>query len=75
MFNPIKVLFLLLVGGGIWYAYRWIKSVGEARPNTATTARQAPREIEDMVRCPVCDTFIPADSPKDCGRPDCPAGR
>ena len=82
MFNPIKILFLLLVGAGIWYGYRWIKGVGAVRPDGAVrdgrsgnTAGRAQHEIEDMVRCPVCDTFIPADNPKDCGRPDCPAGR
>jgi uncharacterized protein len=29
-------------------------------------------EAEDMVLCPVCQSYVPARGSSNCGRPDCP---
>lgn len=30
------------------------------------------RAAEQMVQCPVCDTYVPARGTSNCGRPSCP---
>lgn len=33
---------------------------------------QAPEEVEDMVQCPVCRSYVAARDTTSCGRDDCP---
>lgn len=40
---------------------------GAGGPGEATAS-----VTQDMVRCDVCDTYIPADTAASCGRADCP---
>lgn len=80
MITPFKLLVLLLVIGGVWYFARLgakkdrgLRDRRKRHRETATQRRAA--EIEDLVRCPVCNTFVPAEGAENCGREDCPQGR
>ncbi len=75
-FSLIKLLFTAAVIAAVWYGYKWIGRIqaqraaegklGGARP------RPGPAAVEDMIRCPVCDSFVTASAATSCGREDCP---
>jgi len=74
MLSPLKIIVLAGIIAGVWYAFRWLNRIGDRKAEQVGKKGREQRaaEIEDMVRCPVCDTYIAAGAPKDCGRPDCP---
>ncbi len=52
---------------------------GDTRPKTKAwpwsrepTGKTESRDAEQMVRCPVCDTYVPAHGTTNCKRPSCP---
>lgn len=74
-----KLLLLAALAGFAWYIFKtW--SRGTVKPGEPP--RPAPRapaahsvEAEDMVRCTVCGTYVPAKSAGACSRNDCPLER
>jgi uncharacterized membrane protein YebE (DUF533 family) len=74
-----KFLLLAALAGFAWYVFKnW--SRGAAKPDSsprpgpkAPAARSV--EAEDMVRCTVCGTYVPAKSARACSRNDCPLER
>ena len=83
-FSLYKLLVLLLVVGAVWYGFKFISRLQQARdsegkPRSRVRGRKprasepsASVEAEDMVRCPTCDAFVAARSTSPCGRDDCP---
>ena len=83
-FSLYKLLVLLLVVGAVWYGFKFISRLQQARdsegkPRSRVRGRKprasepsASVEAEDMVRCPTCDAFVAARSTSPCGRNDCP---
>jgi uncharacterized protein len=52
---------------------------GGARAKTSARRRDknvdgaaGPQDAEQMVQCPVCDTYVPSRRPPNCGRSSCP---
>ncbi len=86
-FSLQKLLFTGLVIAAIFYGFRWFtqmqarrdqnvrrrakggkpRSTGANRESTA-----AADDIETMVECKVCGSFVASGSARSCGRDDCP---
>ena len=86
-FSLQKLLVLAAIVGAVWYGFKLVSRLQEARKleekaaagNRRKTSRQdaagakgAAGTAEDMVQCPVCQTYVAARSAGNCGRPDCP---
>jgi uncharacterized protein len=70
--TPFKVLLTLALMAAAWYGFKLIGRMGSG--GTVTGAKAAKEEVtaQDMKKCPVCDAFVPAAAPANCGRDDCP---
>lgn len=65
----MKIIVLLLIIGAVWYG---LKMIGRKNPNKQAQDGRTDRiESEDMTACPVCGTYVTADS-SNCGRDQCP---
>ena len=73
-FSLTKLLFTAAVIAAIWYGYKWIGRIQSQRAAEEKLGgkRPGPAAVEDMVRCPVCDSFVTAGGAVSCGREDCP---
>jgi uncharacterized protein len=86
-FSLQKLLVLVAIVGAVWYGFKLVSRLQEARrlEEAARAGKQrraarrgaegagAPAEgAEDMVQCPVCRIFVAAQAAANCGRPDCP---
>lgn len=70
MFSIGKILVLVAIVAAVWYGFKWM-----SRPRaggSGKVADEAPPAVEEMDKCSVCGTFVPAEGAKDCGRDDCP---
>ena len=86
-FSLQKLLVLAAVVGAVWYGFKLVSRLQEARKleaeaqagNRRSAARRGAggakgtnAATEEMVQCPVCQTYVAARSASSCGRPDCP---
>ncbi|MHC4983734.1 MAG: hypothetical protein ACYTF6_11305 [Planctomycetota bacterium] len=86
-FSLQKLLVLAAIVGAVWYGFKLVSRLKEARKledeaapgkrrkaarRGAAGAKSAAGTAEDMVQCPVCQTYVAARSAGSCGRPDCP---
>jgi hypothetical protein len=74
MFEFPKLVFLLLVFGAVWMAYRWLNAPARQLRRRHPPAPQRALPAEDLVACGVCGAYVATRSPA-CGRPDCPQPR
>ena len=80
MFSPLKLLVLAAIIAAVWYGFKMWGRGGRIRPNDSEsrgrigTGRKAEAEpeAEDMSKCDVCGTFVPASGAHHCGRDGCP---
>ena len=86
-FSLQKLLVLAAIVGAVWYGFKLVGRLQEARRleaeaqargrpsaarrNTAGAKGQT-ATTEEMVQCPVCKTYVAARSTDNCGRADCP---
>ncbi len=87
-FSLQKLLVLAAVVAAVWYGFKWVSRLQQARDAAAggppkksrwpgaawRKAKTAPPQdaAEDMTECPVCRTYVSARGPANCGRADCP---
>lgn len=87
-FSLQKLLVLAAVVGAVWYGFKLISRLQEARKleargqaggarrtapgRSAKASGAAKHEPEDLVQCPVCATYVAAQGAGSCDRPDCP---
>jgi uncharacterized protein len=83
-FSLQKLLVLLLIVGAVWYGFKFVTRLQQARdsegkPRSRVRGGKPPAsepsasaEVEDMVRCPTCGAFVAARSASPCKRDDCP---
>jgi len=81
-----KLLFTVVVILIVWYGFKWVGRAHEMRQaqlreqrkaarkaaRREDAARPAPREVEDMVECRICGSFVAVRGASNCGRADCP---
>jgi uncharacterized protein len=74
-FSLTKLLFTAAVIAAVWYGYKWIGRIQSMRAAEnklrGNRPRPGPAAVEDMIRCPACDSFVAAGATS-CGRGDCP---
>jgi uncharacterized protein len=83
-FSLQKLLLLAAIVAAVWYGFKLVSRLKEARelearkgggrPKPARRGRKAASEgeTETMVQCPVCKTYVAARGAGSCGRDDCP---
>ena len=83
-FSLQKLIVLVAVVAAVWYGFKLLTRLQEARKTDAALRRKRPGaarggtrgeasiEAEDMVQCPVCQAYVPARGTTSCGRDDCP---
>ena len=85
MFSITKLVVLALAVLGAWVLFRFTARVNEARAarfgsagaraeNNPKTAKASKLEIEDLVKCRQCGSYVAANA-HSCGREDCPYPR
>lgn len=82
-----KLVFTILAVIVVWYGFKWVARMQEMRDHIAKGGLSAggpgaekasketngpDKDIEDMVKCKVCDSFVAANNAVSCGREDCP---
>jgi len=65
-----KLLLLVVVVAIVWYGFKLVGRVDRQRKDKL--ARDARTGIADTVQCPVCDAYVSADNPNNCGKAGCP---
>ncbi len=87
-FSLQKILVLAAVVGAVWYGFKLITRLQEARDlkvraqgdgagragagRPAKGSGEAAFQHEDLVQCPVCATYVAARGAGSCDRLDCP---
>ncbi len=83
-FSIAKLLFTIVIVAIVWYGFKWVgrvqagRGAEEGRLRSGKPAARRSREdsaVEgavDMVKCAVCEEYVPAGQAANCGRPDCP---
>lgn len=69
MLSVSKVLLLLAVAAGVYFAFRLLRRPRPAKP----VVRKAETKALDMRKCPVCGVFVGVGEAA-CGKAGCPAG-
>ncbi|MGE0725809.1 MAG: hypothetical protein AB7O45_15630 [Alphaproteobacteria bacterium] len=69
-----KIMALVGVILAVWAVYKWINRAQAARSVREREPARRPEAIptEDLVPCPGCGAYVPARSPRGCGRSGCP---
>ena len=88
-FSIQKLLVLAAVIGAVWYGFKMIGRLDQARkaegkgrnagkpswwPSRDGGSQAGAPEAEDMVQCPTCQAYVPARGAKACEREGCPYG-
>ena len=78
-FSLTKLLVLAAIVSAIWYGFKLIGRLDQrrkheikARRDNPGGAANVPGKPEEMVQCPVCESFVAAQGVGPCGRDDCP---
>ncbi len=78
-----KLLVLAAIVTAVWYAFKFIGRLDQRRKREikarrdnpaggAATDAGVPEKPEEMVQCPVCESYVAAQGVGPCGRDDCP---
>ena len=74
-----KLIVLAAIIAAIWYGFRFVGELDKARRQAERVAKQASQKgrssvanVEDTVKCRVCDAYVPARQPSRCNRSECP---
>ncbi|MCG8694113.1 MAG: hypothetical protein MI806_23145 [Minwuiales bacterium] len=73
-FSLTKLLFTAAIIAAVWYAFKFVGRLNAGEKNKGrekVKARATKKSVEDLVQCPVCETFVQADGGP-CERADCP---
>ncbi len=84
-FSLPKLIFTIVAVLAIWHGFKWftryqedrLANRGKVRKGggaAAPRARPSEPEIdsEEMIKCPVCETYVSASAAVSCGRDGCP---
>jgi hypothetical protein len=76
-----KLLVLAVIIMVVWYGFKFIGQLDrvrkealrqQAKSRAKAPATDAGREVEDMVKCRVCGTYMASAAATSCGKPNCP---
>jgi hypothetical protein len=69
---PLKFIALIVAVVGAWFFFSWLRRYSAVRKASAQSKKVAVKPAEDMLPCPTCAAYVPAETPARCGRDDCP---
>jgi len=78
-FNKLFVLVVIIMA--VWYGFKFIGQLDRARKaalrqqtktRPAAPSGGAANQVEDMVKCRVCGTYMPSRGASACGKAGCP---
>jgi len=73
LFSLPKLIFTAAIIAAVWYGFKWlgqrqkIQKRAERENLRAESKRPGSSDIEDMVQCPDCGSFVPDDGHHKCG--------
>ncbi len=68
-----KLLVLVVVVVGVWYGFKLVSRLERERKRRVREDRkQQTDSVDEMKKCPVCDTYVVSSGARNCGRADCP---
>ena len=68
-----KIIILAALVAAVWYGFKFVSRLEQQRKEKlAQEKRDAVDGVSDTVKCPVCGTYIAAQSAGDCGETGCP---
>jgi uncharacterized protein len=71
-FSPTKILFTVILIAAVWYGFKIIGRIGAGKGAADEQVTKKDASAQDMKKCPVCDAYVSAAAPANCGRDDCP---
>jgi len=79
-FSPTKILFTVILIAAVWYGFKIIGRIGAGKgaadeqvtKKDASAQEKKDASAQDMKKCSVCDAYVSAAAPANCGREDCP---
>lgn len=79
-FSLGKLLVLAFIVGIVWYGWKYAQRIERVRRalkeeierRRAASPQTRSRPAEDLVKCSICETYVPAHGARACNRPDCP---
>ncbi len=79
-FSPTKILFTAAIILVIWYGFKWVGRLSEAKERDEAQAAKSKdggksenaKEAVELIACKVCGDYISSDKKVSCGRDDCP---
>ena len=71
-FSPTKILFTVILIAAVWYGFKIIGRIGAGKGAADEQVTKKDASAQDMKKCPVCDAYVSAAAPANCGREDCP---
>ncbi len=84
-FSVLKLMVLAGIVAAVWYGFKFVGRLEQARKDAAKAGTAAssgeaaasakpaaPRDVEEMVSCPVCGDYVTALGASACDRTDCP---
>lgn len=73
-FSLAKLVVATILILAVWYGFKVVNRVSEARSEVLPQRAKPRAEVEDLVECRRCGAFVSANA-KACGRADCPYPR
>ncbi len=80
-FSFSKVLLTAIAIAIVWYGWKWMNRVQARRQGELDESGRRPiptkrrgrrAATEDLIKCKVCGSYVPAKGGAPCDRPDCP---
>ena len=71
-FSITKLLVLAAIVATVWYGFKIIGRIGAGKGAADEKVTKKDASAQDMKKCPVCDAYVSAAAPANCGRDDCP---
>ncbi len=84
-FSVSKLLVLAGIVAAVWYGFKFVGRLEQARKDAAKTGKTAAsggaaasansaaqHDAEEMISCPVCGDYVAAQGASACDRTDCP---
>jgi len=70
----MKILVLAAIVTAVWYGFKMMTRINEDRKDRVEDRKKSSGSpaTEDMIACPECGTFVPANSAAKCERANCP---
>jgi len=68
-----KFLLLAIIISAVWYGFKFVGRLdAQRKAKLAKRDAEAVKSVTDTVQCSVCDAYVNAAAPNNCGQADCP---